>query len=70
VEACGVCHSDLHLADGDCPQLAGIVKKPLILGHEIAGRVTSTGAAVLDMERGDRVGCALDTLDLRDCDFC
>src|ERR1700738_1269414 len=39
VEACGVCHSDLHVADGDWKQFAGITKKPLVLGHEIAGRV-------------------------------
>jgi propanol-preferring alcohol dehydrogenase len=39
VEVCGVCHSDLHVADGDWTQFAGIVKKPLILGHEIVGRV-------------------------------
>jgi len=39
VEACGVCHSDLHVADGDWPQLVPITKRPLILGHEIAGRV-------------------------------
>ena len=32
VEACGACHSDLHVADGDWPQLAAIVKRPLILG--------------------------------------
>ena len=56
VEACGVCHSDLHLADGDWPQLAAIVKKPLILGHEIAGRVVGRGAAVRDFEVGDRAG--------------
>jgi propanol-preferring alcohol dehydrogenase len=31
VEVCGVCHSDLHVADGDWTQFAGIVKKPLIL---------------------------------------
>ena len=31
VEACGVCHSDVHVADGDWAQFAGIVKKPLIL---------------------------------------
>ncbi|SRR6266851_4207030 len=43
VEACGVCHSDLHLADGDWSQLAAIVKRPLILGHEIAGRVIEKG---------------------------
>src|SRR2546427_6089092 len=56
VEACGVCHSDLHVADGDWAQLAGIVKKPLILGHEIAGRVVEKGAAVRDLQIGDRVG--------------
>jgi alcohol dehydrogenase, propanol-preferring len=30
VEVCGVCHSDLHVADGDSSQLAGIVKRPLM----------------------------------------
>ena len=35
VEACGVCHSDLHLADADWPQLARIIKKPLVLGHDL-----------------------------------
>src|SRR5215471_2855703 len=56
MEACGVCHSDLHLADGDWTQLAGIVKKPLILGHEIAGRVVEKGADVRSLRIGDRVG--------------
>ncbi len=56
VEACGVCHSDLHVADGDWPQLAKIVKKPLILGHEIAGRVAEKGSNVHDLQIGDRVG--------------
>ena len=32
VAACGVCHSDLHLAEGDWPQMLKIIKKPLILG--------------------------------------
>ena len=57
VEVCGVCHSDLHVADGDWKQLTGIVKKPLILGHEIVGRVAQRGAAVdKSIEIGDRVG--------------
>jgi len=43
VEVCGVCHSDLHVADGDWKQFAGIVKQPLILGHEIVGRVVERG---------------------------
>jgi len=56
VEACGVCHSDLHVADGDWTQFARIVKKPLILGHEIAGHVVETGEGVQDLRVGDRVG--------------
>jgi alcohol dehydrogenase, propanol-preferring len=56
VEACGVCHSDLHVADGDWKQFAGIVKKPLILGHEIVGCVVEKGANVHDLQVGDRVG--------------
>ena len=56
VEACGVCHSDLHIADGDWPQFAPIVKRPLILGHEIVGRIVDTGPSVTGMQTGDRVG--------------
>lgn len=56
VEACGVCHSDLHVADGDWKQFAGIVKRPLILGHEVVGRVVGKGSAARDLAIGDRVG--------------
>ena len=70
VEACGVCHSDLHLADGDWPQLAAIVKKPLILGHEIAGRVVARGAAVCDLQVGDRAGVPWIHWTCGECAFC
>jgi len=70
VEACGVCHSDLHVADGDWAQLAGIVKKPLILGHEIAGRVVEKGAAVRDLQIGDRVGVPWVHWTCGECEFC
>jgi propanol-preferring alcohol dehydrogenase len=70
VEACGVCHSDLHLADGDWPQLAAIVKKPLILGHEIAGRVVGRGAAVCDLQVGDRAGVPWIHWTCGECAFC
>jgi propanol-preferring alcohol dehydrogenase len=70
VEACGVCHSDLHVADGDWKQLAGIVKKPLILGHEIAGRVVEKGAAVQDLQVGDRVGVPWVHWTCGVCEFC
>jgi alcohol dehydrogenase, propanol-preferring len=70
VEACGVCHSDLHVADGDWPQLARIVKKPLILGHEIAGHVVDRGAAVRDLQLGDRVGVPWLHWSCGECEFC
>ena len=56
VEACGLCHSDLHVAAGDWKQFAGIVKKPLILGHEIVGRVVGRGSAAEELQIGERVG--------------
>ncbi|HEY6304060.1 MAG TPA: zinc-dependent alcohol dehydrogenase [Terriglobales bacterium] len=74
VEVCGVCHSDLHVADGDWTQLAGIVKKPLILGHEIIGRVVERGAAVQNNQEtikvGDRVGVPWVQWTCGQCEFC
>lgn len=70
VEACGVCHSDLHLADGDWPQLVPITKRPLILGHEIAGRVVEKGSAVESLNVGDRVGIPWLHWSCGECDFC
>src|ERR1700751_4716915 len=70
VQACGVCHSDLHVASGDWPQIVPITKKPLILGHEIAGRVVEKGAAVNQLEIGDRVGVPWVHWTCGECEFC
>ncbi len=70
VELCGVCHSDLHVAEGDWAQFARIVKKPLILGHEIVGRVVERGAAVQGVEVGDRVGVPWLYWTCGHCEFC
>jgi len=70
VEACGVCHSDLHVADGDWPQIVPITKLPLILGHEIAGRVVEKGSAVDSLQIGDRVGVPWVHWTCGECDFC
>jgi propanol-preferring alcohol dehydrogenase len=70
VEACGVCHSDLHVADGDWPQFARITKIPLILGHEIAGRVAALGDAVHGLSIGDRVGVPWIYWTCGECESC
>jgi propanol-preferring alcohol dehydrogenase len=70
MEACGVCHSDLHVADGDWPQLVPITKRPLILGHEIAGRVVEKGASVSHLRVGDRVGVPWVNKTCGECEFC
>ncbi|MEW6129780.1 MAG: alcohol dehydrogenase AdhP [Acidobacteriota bacterium] len=70
VEACGVCHSDLHLAEGDWSQMNKIVKKPLILGHEVVGRVIATGDAVEHLKVGDRVGVAWIHWACGECEIC
>ncbi|MGB8985042.1 MAG: zinc-dependent alcohol dehydrogenase [Candidatus Sulfotelmatobacter sp.] len=70
VEVCGVCHSDLHVAEGDWKQFAGIVKKPLILGHEIVGRVVELGSEVRSLEVGARVGVPWVHWTCGQCEFC
>src|SRR5512146_943644 len=52
VAACGVCRTDLHVADGELPDPA----LPLVLGHEIVGRVDAVGDGVTRFRPGDRVG--------------
>jgi len=52
VAACGVCRTDLHVADGELPD----PKLPLVLGHEIVGRVDALGPGVERFREGDRVG--------------
>src|SRR6476646_9030670 len=53
VEACGVCHTDLHAASGDWPVKP---KPPFIPGHEGAGHVVAAGRGVTAVKEGDRVG--------------
>ncbi len=70
VEACGVCHSDLHLRDGFFNMGGGKRldlskgrELPLTLGHEIAGRVVACGGDATGIEVGERrvvypwIGC-------------
>jgi alcohol dehydrogenase, propanol-preferring len=52
VSACGVCRTDLHLLDGELPH----PKLPLVLGHQVVGRVRAKGDAVQHLAVGQRVG--------------
>ncbi|MGH3519393.1 MAG: zinc-binding alcohol dehydrogenase family protein [Haloechinothrix sp.] len=54
VLACGVCRTDLHVAEGDLP-----VHRPNVIpGHEIVGEVLEVGADASGFAAGDRVGVA------------
>jgi propanol-preferring alcohol dehydrogenase len=52
ISACGVCRTDLHVLDGELPD----IKYPIIPGHEIVGRVEALGAGVTSLKIGQRVG--------------
>ena len=52
VLACAVCRTDLHVVDGELPN----PKLPLIIGHEIVGRVTRLGEQASLLSVGQRVG--------------
>ena len=53
IEASGVCHTDLHAAEGDWPVKPN---PPFIPGHEGVGYVSAVGAGVKHIKEGDRVG--------------
>ena len=52
VLACGVCRTDLHIVDGELDQ----PKLPLVIGHEVVGRVEVVHPTVTRLRVGDRVG--------------
>ena len=52
VLACGVCRTDLHVADGELPQ----ARYPIVPGHEVVGRVTALGEGVDELTVGERIG--------------
>src|SRR5579884_2124116 len=54
VDVCGVCRTDLDVAEGR----VSAPRYPVIPGHQIVGRVARAAAAVRDVREGDRVGVA------------
>jgi alcohol dehydrogenase, propanol-preferring len=66
VSTCAVCRTDLHVIDGELPD----PKLPLILGHQIVGRVEQIGEESSKFAIGDRVGIPWLGWTDGDCAFC
>jgi propanol-preferring alcohol dehydrogenase len=66
VNTCAVCRTDLHIVDGELPN----PKLPLILGHQIVGRVEQIGESVDGFATGDRVGIPWLGWTDGDCIYC
>src|ERR1700737_636488 len=66
VNACAVCRTDLHIVDGELPD----PKLPLILGHQIVGRIEQIAEGVKGFSVGDRVGIPWLGWTDGDCAYC
>jgi len=66
-EACGVCHTDVHAANGDWPVKPTL---PFIPGHEAIGRVVALGTGVTAVKEGDRVGVPWLYSACGHCEYC
>lgn len=66
IEYAGICHSDIHVAHSEWGQ----THYPIVVGHEIIGRVTEVGAQVSKYAVGDRVGVGCMVESCGKCDRC
>ncbi len=66
VSACGVCRTDLHVVDGELPDIS----YPIIPGHEVVGRIDMLGAGVNALEPGMRVGVPWLGFTCGECRYC
>lgn len=66
VRACGVCRTDLHVADGELRN----GKLPVVPGHEIVGEVVAVGAGVTNFTVGQRIGVPWLGETCGQCDYC
>jgi propanol-preferring alcohol dehydrogenase len=66
VRACGLCHTDLHIVEGELP----VQRSPLVPGHQIVGIVEAVGPDVGSHRPGDRVGVPWLNAVCGKCRFC
>jgi propanol-preferring alcohol dehydrogenase len=66
VSACGVCHTELDEIEGRTPP----PQLPVVLGHQVVGRIVQTGSRVSRFSTGDRVGIAWIHSACGQCTFC
>ncbi|MEJ2732335.1 MAG: zinc-dependent alcohol dehydrogenase family protein [Anaerolineae bacterium] len=66
VGACGVCHTDLHLVEGEI----ATPKLPVVPGHQIVGRVDALGEGVTRFAVGDRAGVPWLYSTCGECGYC
>ena len=66
VRACGVCHTDLHIVEGDLP----LRKSPITIGHQVVGVVEKVGDEVTQCKAGERVGVPWLHTTCGACEFC
>jgi propanol-preferring alcohol dehydrogenase len=66
VSACGVCRTDLHVAEGDLP----VHRKNVVPGHQVVGIVDALGPGAARFSTGDRVGVAWLATTCGRCRFC
>jgi alcohol dehydrogenase, propanol-preferring len=66
VDACGICRTDLHVFDGELPDL----RYPIVPGHEVVGRIEAMGRDVSDLSVGMRVGVPWLGFTCGTCPYC
>jgi len=66
VRACGICHTDLHIVEGELK----LPKLPLVPGHQLVGTVDARGAGGMEFREGDRVGVPWLYSTCGECGYC
>jgi propanol-preferring alcohol dehydrogenase len=70
IAACGVCHSNLHVVEGDWKPIGFPAKLPIIPGHEIVGTVEEVGRSAKKFSKGQRVGVQVLYTTCGHCEYC